>query len=228
MSPETCVPYRPNDFASAFTPVKPRHKTAVREGPPSPESAFSTPTRPNLKKTGGPISPAGSALKISPISLPSPARIDTNAERSTVEREEELEFIKDALEKLQSHIYQRSAEYRRENTDYFEGDTPRTSQGSNQSEYRYSQRSAADIVTAENMVDFMLQHLGTDEVYSVISPFMGMSLQECKDNRLLFRECITMVLNADPRLFHHLVSSALQMAERDAEETRLRAVFDLP
>ena len=47
MSPETCVPYRPNDFASAFTPVKPRHKTAVREGPPSPESAFSTPTRPN-------------------------------------------------------------------------------------------------------------------------------------------------------------------------------------
>lgn len=171
-------------------------------------------------------SPVGSPSPPWSHTCPPPAPLSPHSE----ERERRLDEVSEALRKLEEHVEQRTAAFRRENADYFEGDTPKTSQDSDLSEYCYSERSATDIVPLDGLVDFVMHYKDTKSIHAAIAPFAEMSEEEARADPVLFKGVLLRVLNCEPDLLRTLVSSAVREAEKEAEEGRLRAMLgsDLP
>ena len=162
---------------------------------------------------------------LTPTEVLSPSPCPSMSPRS-LQREERLEEMKLALIKLDFDVTRRTAEYRRENGDYFEGDTPRTSQEEeNNSEYRYSQNSVADVVELKPLVGFILDHVPLPEIFKSVGTAAGMDQEAASSDPPVFREALTALLGCEPRPCLELLEQAVRAAEREAEEARVRAML---
>ena len=142
------------------------------------------------------------------------------------QKEERLDAMKLALAKLDFDVTRRTAEYRRENGDYFEGDTPRTSQEEEtNSEYRYSQRSVSDITELPPLVEFIMEYVPLPRMFQTVGPTVGMGLEAASSDPPVFTRALTAVLNCEPRMCLDLLELAVRAAESEAEEGLVRAML---
>jgi hypothetical protein len=140
-------------------------------------------------------------------------------------KEERLEAMEMALQKLDFHVERRTAAWKRENGDYFEGDTPKTSQESNNSQYRYSQDSVADVVELGPLIDFAMEYVSIDGIHAVVRQTVGMSREDAEKDPAVFKAALAALLNEEPAACLEVLERAVRAARSEAEEGRVRAML---
>lgn len=131
-----------------------------------------------------------------------------------------LDRMGDALIKLNEYAERRTAEWRRENTDFFEGETPRTSQESNasqNSEFSFSQRSVADIASKEEVVEFVFDREDHAFLRDALQPFLGRT----DDSPEEFRAAATTLLFSTPKALAHVLGRVLERARQRARKEQM-------
>ena len=116
-------------------------------------------------------------------------------------------------------VEDRQAENRRENGDYFEGDTPRTSQESGLSDYNWSAREGGDIVPLGDIMEFIWKYLARSKIYSRVAVFLKLSDEMYLQDAGRVKKLVEDVLDCEPVVLWNLLEDAIDAAEAamDAE-----------
>jgi hypothetical protein len=132
-----------------------------------------------------------------------------------------------AVQLLFADIEDREAENRRETADYLQGDTPRTSQESNLSEYNWSARDSGQMIPLDEIMQFIWKYLPRQRIYERVRPFLSvLSVSEEMYQRDSGRvkELVAEVLDCEPVRLLNTLEDAIELAEQalgivfDAEE----------
>jgi len=136
------------------------------------------------------------------------------------EADQFMDRIEDVVEKLEEYIQHQTAEWRRENTDYCEGETPRTSQESNasqKSDFDFSQRSVSEIASPEEVAEFIFHNEEHAFLREALQPFMGRVDLGPEE----FKASATTLLMAEPKALVHVLRKVLERARQKARKERM-------
>jgi len=121
------------------------------------------------------------------------------------------------LESLEGYVERCTAKWRRENADYCDGETPKTSQESNssqKSDFNYSQRSVSEIASQEEVVEFVFGQEDHAFLREALQPFMGRDAPN-------FQEAATSLLLSDPKALIHVLALVLERARLKARKEQM-------
>lgn len=129
--------------------------------------------------------------------------------------EKRLDDLEDVVQRLEARIERGTAEYRRENTDYYDGETPRTSQESNdRSDFNYSQESVEDIVPRSEVERFIFTGSADEEV-----------LRSLSVDAAGLRKLVSTRLMSDPKALLKVLRVCLDRARQSKDAKEAGAVL---
>ena len=140
---------------------------------------------------------------------------DSDAEDpATVERDRgTLARMKVACEIVFGDINDRQAENRRENADYYEGDTPRTSQESQLSDYLWSRREGGDFMPLDHIIEFVFKYLPRSRIFTRVAPFVAVTEELYERDPGSAMDDVAHVLDCEPALLFNVLEDAIEIAE---------------
>lgn len=126
---------------------------------------------------------------------------------------ETLARMKMARDIVFGDLEDREAERLRETADYYEGDTPHTSQESKLSDYLWSVREGGDAVPLDSIMAFVIKYLPRPRIFTRVAPFVSVTeeLYERDPDRAM--ELVAHVLDCEPALLFNVLEDAIEIAE---------------
>ena len=140
---------------------------------------------------------------------------DTESDDSLDEHRDELARMQLAVQLVFNDIEERQAENRRETADYNEGDTPQTSQESKLSDYNWSLREGADVVSLGEIVHFVWKHLPRPQIYKRVMPFLSLTEEMYQRDAARVEELVKDVLDCEPVALLNILEDAIEEAEKE-------------
>ena len=132
---------------------------------------------------------------------------------SFVGEREELCRMRLAAQIVFGDLEDREAENRRETADYYEGDTPQTSQESGLSDYNWSAREGGDLVPLDDIMEFIWKYLTRPRIYDRVSVFLRLSDEMFMRDPDRVQELVAQVLNCEPVVLLNALEDAIEIAE---------------
>ena len=140
--------------------------------------------------------------------LPEPDSGSDDEERDTLAR------MNVAVQLVFNDIEEREAENRRETADYYEGDTPQTSQESKLSDYNWSLRDGSDVVSMREIEKFVWKYLPRQKIYDRVMPFLSVTEEMYESDPGRVEELVRDVLECEPVTLLNTLEDAIEEAER--------------
>lgn len=107
----------------------------------------------------------------------------------------------------------RTAERMREERDYFEGDTPHTSQESGLSDYNWSTREGGDMVPLDKITQFVFKYLTRPRIFSRVSPYARLTDEIFERDPDQVKATVANILNCEPVVLLNMLEDAIGVAE---------------
>jgi hypothetical protein len=119
---------------------------------------------------------------------------------------------------LLGDLEDREAERLRETRDYYEGDTPHTSQESAFSDYNWSNRQGGDIVPLDEIMDFIWKYLARSKIYSRVSVFMRLTDEIYLRDTDHVKGHVASLMNCEPVVLLNTLEDAIDAAQKAMDE----------
>ena len=119
-----------------------------------------------------------------------------------------------AVQLVFNDIEERQAENRRETADYYEGDTPQTSQESKLSDYNWSLREGSDVVPLGEIMQFVWNYLPRQTIYNRVMPYLSVTEEMYERDPERVEELVRDVLDCEPVALLNTLEDAIEEAER--------------
>lgn len=204
----------------AMSPARSPARSPVRSPPLSP--ARSPPLSPPKSRASAlPTETLPGRKRVLPVFVGKTFYPEPASPTSSELADELMDGIDDVITALEEAIAKRSAEWRRENADYYDGETPKTSQESNDnSEFNYSQRSVADIVDFDNVIGFIFEREDGAFLDEAVQPFMGNGPWQHLEPEH-FRNAVRKTLKGSPKALVHVLRKVLGKRRDEARRKRI-------
>jgi hypothetical protein len=126
---------------------------------------------------------------------------------------EDLVRARMAAQILFGDLEDRAAENLRENADYYEGDTPHTSQESQLSDYNWSAREGGDFMPLDAVMQFIWKYLDRPQIFSRVRPLLHLDEEMFEQDRDRVKGLVAELLNCEPVLLLKTLEDAIVAAE---------------
>lgn len=142
-----------------------------------------------------------------------PSFLQDSEDDPVLSHREALRRMRVAAQIALQDIEDRTAERRRELADYYEGDTPRTSQESGLSDYDWSAREGGDTVPLDEILSFVFQYLTRPRIFDRVAEFTRLTEEMFEEDPELVHKAVATVLNCEPIVLYNILEDAICVAE---------------